>query len=98
MNKLESCNICHYFGIEMHTDTVTKWQFNGIDESSVKNDIYYKVWFEVNEKTNPEQLQPYTCEVYWFEEVPKEIIEAEELARNYWATKEPKKWTRWSGF
>ena len=91
MNKLESCNICHHFGVEMHTDTVTKWQFNGIDESSIKNDIYYKVWLEVKEKTDPNQPQPYTCEVHWVEEVPKQIIEAEELARNYWATKEPKK-------
>jgi hypothetical protein len=36
--------------------------------------------------------------VYWFEEVPQEVIEAEELSRNYWATKEPKKWIRGSGF
>jgi len=75
----------------MHSDTVTKWKFNGVDESLIKNETYYKVWLEVNERTDRKQPQPYTCEVYWFEEVPKEIIEAEELVRNYWAAKEPKK-------
>ena len=98
MNELVNCNICHHFGVEMHTDTVTKWQFNGVEEDAIKNDTYYKVWLVVEEKTDPRQPQPYTCEVYWFEEVPKEIIEAEELSRNYWATKEPKKWIRGSVF
>lgn len=79
-------------GAEMHTDTITKWQFkNDVDESTIKNDVKYKVWLEVCEKSDPKQLQPYTCKVYWFEEVPKEVIEAEELARKYWATKEPQK-------
>jgi len=91
MNVLKSCCICHHFGAEMHSDTVTKWKFNGVDESLIKNETYYKVWLEVNERTDRKQPQPYTCEVYWFEEVPKEIIEAEELVRNYWAAKEPKK-------
>jgi len=91
MNQLGNCNICHHFGAEMHTNNVTKWQFNGVDESTIKNDVYYKVWLEVEEKTDPKQSQPYTCEVYWFEEVPQEVIEAEEISRNYWATKEPKK-------
>jgi len=92
MNELKSCCICTHIGAEMHTDNITKWQFNcNIDEATIKNDVKYKVWLEVNEKTNPEQPQQYTCEVYWFEEVPKEIIEAEELVRNYWAAKEPKK-------
>ena len=90
MSELKNYNTCRHMGAEMHTDTITKWQFkNDVDESTIKNDVKYKVWLEVNEKTDPKQSQPYTCEVYWFEEVPKEVIEAEELARNYWTAKEP---------
>lgn len=98
MNDLKSYNICHHFGAEMHSDAVTKWKFHGVDESSIKSDIYYKVWLVVEEKTDPKQPQPYTCDVYWFEEVPQEVIEAEEISRNYWALKEPKKWIRGSDF
>jgi len=92
MNELENCYISSRIGAEMHTDTVSKWLYlNGMDESQIKAEVKYKVWCNVTEKTDPNQPQPYTCEVHWLEEVPKQIIEAEELARNYWATKEPKK-------
>ena len=98
MNELKNYCIGAHIGAEMHTDNITKWQFNGINEAAIKNDVKYKVWLEVNEKTDPKQSQPYTCEVYWFEEVPKEVIEAEELTKRYWAAKEPKKWIRGSDF
>ena len=91
MNELVNCNICHHFGVEMHTDTVTKWQFNGVEEDAIKNDTYYKVWLVLKESEDQSQSQPFTCEVYEIEEVPQEIIEAEKLVRNYWAAKEPRK-------
>lgn len=92
MNELKSCCIGSHNGVEMHTDTITKWVYkNGLDESQVKPGVKYKVWLQVNEKSDPKQSQPYTCEVYCFEEVPQQILEAEELAKRYWAAKEPKK-------
>ena len=77
----------------MHSDSVTKWNYlNNLDESQIKANAEYKVWLNVtDDKTCPEQTQPYTCRVFWFEEVPQEIIEAEELSKKYWATKEPRK-------
>jgi hypothetical protein len=93
MDELKSCNTSSYIGAKMHSDTVTKWVYlNNLDEKQIKSDTEYKVWLDVtDEKANPEQTQPYTCKVFWFEEVPQEIIEAEELVKRYWATKEPKK-------
>jgi len=92
MEELKYCNISQRMGAEMHTDHTIKWVYkDGLDESLIEDNIKYKVWLEVNEKKDPKQPQGYTCEVYWVEKVPQQILEAEELTEKYWAQKEPYK-------
>lgn len=90
MEGLEYCNIGQRMGAEMHTNHTIKWVYkNGLDESLIEASTKYKVWLDVEEKKDPNQKQGFTCEVYWFEKVPQQILDAEELTRKYWAQKEP---------
>jgi hypothetical protein len=91
LKQLEQLSTIIKLGSEMHTNPITKWCYkNGLNENQVDATTEYKVWYNILEKSDQQQTQPYTCEVYWFEKVPKEILEAEKLAEDYRRSKKPK--------
>ncbi len=71
----------------MHTNSAL-WIYLYGKESEINPDKEYKVWVELRESDDPQHAFEYV--VYYYEEVPEEILEAEMLAENYRSSKKPK--------
>ena len=71
---------------EMHTNSAL-WIYRHGKESEINPDKEYKVWVELRESDDPQHAFEYV--VYYYEEVPEEILEAEMLVENYRSSKEP---------
>lgn len=89
--KFPCCIECHY-GREMHTHKVeytdtAKWTYQDCDESTVENDVFYKVW--LNTKSLSQISASTETTVYHFEKVPHEILEKKKAWDEYLASKEP---------
>ena len=91
--ELSKCKIECHFGREMHTHTVNfsykaTWKYHNCDESSIENDVQYKVWLITKNSANPDDLSSET-KVYYFEKVPSDILEMKKKVDAYWNSKEP---------
>ncbi len=87
------CSVDYYFGSRMHTQEAgpideEKWVYQDCDESKVKDNILYKVWHKTSTPRDPADLSSLTI-VYYYEEVPENILKMKNLVDEYWKSRDP---------
>ena len=92
-NELPPCHVEFLYGQEMHTHKVSSidfhvWKYCGCDESLVKDDTLYKVWLNTRDAADPADFSLST-RVFYFEEVPKDLVEMKAKVDSYWKSEEP---------
>ncbi len=91
--ELSACSIGYFHGHCMHTHGVgvvdeQSWYYSNCDESEVKPDVLYKVWFTCHDASDPADLSSTYC-VFYYEEVPQNIIEMKKKVDEYWKSNQP---------
>jgi len=92
-NNFPVC-ILRFCGKEMHNGVQNNlWKYLNCDEYTIKDDVLYKVWCDAQSPREAGDSWSYL--VFYFEEVPKVIIEIEKYIEemkkcldNYWKSKD----------
>lgn len=92
-SDLAPCHVEFYYGCHMHTHEVgpideAVWRYHNCDESLVEDDAYYKVWLTTSHPADPADLSSHT-NVYYFEKVPKDLLEMKKKVEAYWKSEDP---------
>ena len=92
-SDLPPCHVDYYLGCRMHTYKVgpideARWVYHNCDESQIKDNVLYKVWLTRSTPADPADQSSHT-NVYYFEEVPAEIVEMKKEIEEYWKSDEP---------
>jgi hypothetical protein len=91
--KLPPCHVEYHYGREMHTRKINNyddeiWKYHCCKESSLEDNVLYKVWLTTYHAADPADQSTQT-NVYYFEEVPDDILEMKKKVDCYWKSEEP---------